>query len=74
MAPQAPLIPLDAVGQGAQCRVVLETAAGGRLGVELARVDATTLELVCRSLLAASARPTATAHSVPRSRAGTATR
>lgn len=72
MAPQPPRIPLDALGQGAECRVVLETAAGGRLSVELARVDAAWLEVVCRSLLAASAGPTATAHSVPRSGAGAA--
>lgn len=55
--PQLSLVRLDALNRGAECRVVLEPATGGRLSVELARVDAAWLEVACRALLAASAGP-----------------
>jgi hypothetical protein len=61
---------VEGTGPRSACRVVLEPATGGRLSVELARVDAAWLEVVCRSLLAASAGLTARAYSVPWAGAG----
>jgi hypothetical protein len=51
----APVMAMDGSDPSIACRVVLDTAAGARLSVELARVDAATLAWVCRSMLAAGA-------------------
>ena len=53
----------DGSGPSIGCRVVLETATGARLSVELARVDAATLAWVCQSMLAAGAETRGLAHS-----------
>ena len=43
--------PVEALGPRGECRVVLESVAGARLSVELARVDPAWLSAVCRLLL-----------------------
>jgi hypothetical protein len=59
----APTIAMDGSDPSIACRVVLDTAAGARLSVELAQVDAVTLAWVCRSMLAAGADARDLAHS-----------
>lgn len=48
---QGSIVALEAPVVGAECRVVLEHGRGRRISVEMARLDAAWLEVVCRLLL-----------------------
>ena len=47
----APLVPLDMGRTGAECHLILDSSAGARLTVILARADMSVIDAVCRSVL-----------------------
>jgi len=58
----APLLPLDTGRTGAECHLIVDSSAGARLTVILARADMSVIDAVCRSVLGGltGAEPTAT--------------
>src|SRR5438876_1895944 len=46
-----PLVSLDTAGAGAECHLIVDSSAGARLTVILARADMSVIEAVCRSVL-----------------------
>ena len=46
-----PLVPLDTAGTGAECHLIVDSSAGARLTVILARADVAVIDAVCRSVL-----------------------
>jgi hypothetical protein len=71
---RGPFAHINARGHTAECRVVLETATGGRLSVEFARVDPVWLAAVCRLLVGDNDETRASAHTTPRWARSAATR
>jgi hypothetical protein len=46
-----PFVPMDTGGTGAECHLIVDSSAGARLTVILARADAALIDAVCRSVL-----------------------